>query len=83
MPIRSVGIGQPDRLQRYLAELRTFLEGGDSVIAEALKEPEVAKSVKDLGIDAVGSTPGERATFTKQESGCFGSVIRKVGITIE
>ena len=52
-------------------------------IAEALKEPDVAKTVKDLGIDAVGSTPGDMAKFTKRESERFGSVIRKAGVTIE
>jgi tripartite-type tricarboxylate transporter receptor subunit TctC len=52
-------------------------------IAEVLKEPDVAKTVKDLGIDAVGSTPADMAKFTKHESEVFGGVIRKAGITIE
>jgi tripartite-type tricarboxylate transporter receptor subunit TctC len=54
-----------------------------AAIAEALKEPDVAKSVKDLAIDAVGSTPAEMTTFTKHESEVFGGVIRKAGIVIE
>jgi tripartite-type tricarboxylate transporter receptor subunit TctC len=54
-----------------------------AAVADALKDPEIAKTMKDLGINAVGSTPADMATFTKKESQRFGNVIREAGITIQ
>jgi tripartite-type tricarboxylate transporter receptor subunit TctC len=48
-------------------------------IAEALKEPEVAKALADLSLDAVGSTPAELGSFMKEERERWSKVIRMIG----
>ena len=54
-----------------------------SAIAESLRLPEVQKQLADLGIEAIGSTPAEMATFIAQERERFASVIRSNGISAE
>ena len=48
-------------------------------VAEALKQPEVAKRLSEMNVDAVGSTPAEMAQLMKQESERWGNVIRLAG----
>jgi len=50
-----------------------------AAVAEALKQPDVAKRLTDMNVDAVGSTPAEMAQFMKQESERWGNVIRVTG----
>lgn len=54
-----------------------------AAIAESLRQPEVAKQLAELSIEAIGSTPAEMAQFIAQERERFGSVIRSGGITAE
>jgi tripartite-type tricarboxylate transporter receptor subunit TctC len=50
-----------------------------TAIADALKEPDVAKLLSDSSQDAIGSTPADMVTFMKQERARWGDVIRLVG----
>ena len=50
-----------------------------AAVAEALKQPDVAKRLTEMNVDAVGSTPAEMAIFMKQESERWGNVIRITG----
>lgn len=51
-----------------------------AAIAEALKQPDVAKQLFDMGnIEAVGSTPEEMAQYMRQDSERWGKVIRATG----
>ncbi len=52
-----------------------------ATIAELLKQPDVAKRLLDIDIDAIGSTPGEMAQFMSREREVWGKVIRAAGIT--
>jgi tripartite-type tricarboxylate transporter receptor subunit TctC len=54
-----------------------------TAIADALKQPEVAKRLAGLNIDAGGSTPAEMTQFMKQESERWGSLIRATGMTVK
>lgn len=54
-----------------------------AAVAEALKEPDVAKRLLELSIEPVGSNPAELAEFLKQESGRWGNVIRVTGTVME
>ncbi len=48
-------------------------------VAEALRQPDVAKHLADMSLEGVGSTPAELAQFMKEESKRWGDVIRKSG----
>ncbi len=50
-----------------------------AAVAEALKQPDVAKRLTEMNVDAIGSTPAEMAQFMKQESERWGNVIRVTG----
>ena len=50
-----------------------------SGIGEVVREPEVAKRLTDLSMVPKGSTPGELATFIKEEAERWGNVIRISG----
>jgi tripartite-type tricarboxylate transporter receptor subunit TctC len=52
-----------------------------AVIAEVLKQPDIAKRLTDLSFDPIGSTPEEMAQFMTQERERWGSVIRASGAT--
>jgi tripartite-type tricarboxylate transporter receptor subunit TctC len=52
-------------------------------IAEMLKQPDVAKLLADLSLNAVGDTPAEMAVFLKQESERWGGLIRALGVTMD
>lgn len=54
-----------------------------AAIAEALKQPDVAKRLLDIDIEPIGSTPAEMAQFMRRESEVWGKVIRTAGITSE
>ncbi len=54
-----------------------------AAIAEALKQPDVAKRLTEMNVDAIGSTPAEMVQFTKQDNERWGSVIRSSGMTVE
>ena len=48
-------------------------------IAEALKQPDVAKRLVDMSMEETGSTPGELAQFMREERERWGKVIRASG----
>ena len=50
-----------------------------AAVAEALKQPDFAKRLTDMNVDAVGSTPEQMAQFMKQESERWGNIIRVTG----
>ncbi len=54
-----------------------------NAVAEALKQPDVAKMLLDLNVEVVGSTPAEMAQFMIQEVKRWGNVIRITGTTME
>jgi len=54
-----------------------------AAIAESLKQPDVAKLLTDLGLEAVGDTPAEMAVFLKHESERWGNLIRALGVTMD
>ncbi len=50
-----------------------------SAIAEALKQPDIAKRLADLGLEGVGSTPEQMKVFLREETERYGNVIRSTG----
>ena len=55
-----------------------------AAVADALKQPDVAKRLADMGsIEAVGSTPTEMARFMTQERALWGGLIRAIGATAD
>ena len=54
-----------------------------ATIAEALKQPEIAKRFAGINLEAGGGTPAEMTAFMKQESERWGNVIRATGMTVE
>jgi tripartite-type tricarboxylate transporter receptor subunit TctC len=54
-----------------------------AAVAEVLKSPELAKSMKDMSLEGVGSTPAEMTAFTQRENQRWGGVIRLTGTKIE
>ena len=54
-----------------------------AAIAQTLKQPDVAKRLLGMSVDAIGSTPTEMALFLRQERERWGKVIRATGATAE
>ncbi len=54
-----------------------------AAVAASLKQPDFAKRLADMNVDAVGSTPGEMARFMKEESERWGNIIRITGTKAE
>ena len=54
-----------------------------AAIAQALQQPDVAKRLLGMSVDAIGSTPAEMALFLRQERERWGKVIRATGATAE
>ena len=52
-------------------------------VAHALGEPDVAERAAALGLDLVGTTPGEYAAFQHSEIAKWGEVIRTANIHVE
>lgn len=52
-------------------------------IAEILKQPEVAKQIRDRNAEVAGSTPEEMALLLRRERERWSNVIRAAGITAE
>jgi tripartite-type tricarboxylate transporter receptor subunit TctC len=52
-------------------------------VAHALREPDVAERAAALGLDLVGTTPGEYAAFQHSEIAKWGEVIRTAKIHVE
>ncbi len=52
-------------------------------VAHALRQPDVAERAKTLGLDLVGSTPAQFATFQREEIRKWGDVIRTANIKSE
>lgn len=50
-----------------------------AAIAEAVKQPDVVKRLADMGLETVGSTPGEMAAVMKADRERWGRVIRETG----
>ena len=48
-------------------------------IAEAVRQPEVAKRLGDVGLEAVGSTPAEMGVVMKADRERWGKVVRETG----
>ena len=51
--------------------------------AEALQQPEVAKRLRGMTVDAVGGSPAEMAQFMREERQRWGDVIRVAGVKAE
>ena len=51
-----------------------------AAIADILKQPDVAKTLTDMGASPYGSTPAEMDVFLKQEAERWGSVISSAGV---
>lgn len=54
-----------------------------TAIAEIVRQPEVAKRMRDISTEPIGSTPAEFAQFMKREREVWGNVIRSNGITAD
>jgi len=54
-----------------------------AAIAEALKQPDVAKRLADLSADPIGNSPAEMAAFLKEEAGRWGGIIHSVGVKLD
>ncbi len=54
-----------------------------AAIVEAIREPEVAKRLHGLTLNAIGSTPEEMGTFMRQERERWGGVIRAANVKME
>ncbi len=54
-----------------------------AAIAEALKQPDIAKRLVDLSIEAVGSTPEQMKVFLREETERWGNVIRSSGAKVD
>jgi tripartite-type tricarboxylate transporter receptor subunit TctC len=54
-----------------------------AAIAQTLQQPDVAKRLLGMSVDAVGSTPAEMALFLRQERERWDKVIRATGATAE
>ena len=50
-----------------------------AAIAEVVKQPEVAKRLGDVGLEAVGSTPAEMGVVMKADRERWGKVVRETG----
>ena len=48
-------------------------------VAEVVKQPEVAKRLADVGLEAVGSTPAEMGVVMKADRERWGKVVRETG----
>jgi len=54
-----------------------------AAVAETMKQPEVVKLLRDLSLDAIGSTPAEMALIIRQERERWGKLIRAIGVKAE
>jgi tripartite-type tricarboxylate transporter receptor subunit TctC len=54
-----------------------------AAIAEALKQPEVAKQLRGLNFDLIGSDPAKTAQFMSAERERWGNVIRSLGLVLD
>ena len=54
-----------------------------AAIAQTLQQPDVAKKLLGMSVDAIGSTPAEMALFLRQERERWDKVIRATGATAE
>lgn len=52
-------------------------------IVKALAQPDIRERLATLGFEAIGSTPGEFATFIEAESARYGQIIRDAKIKAE
>lgn len=61
--------GTPDTITKQVSR----------AVADALREPDMVQSLKDLSMEAVGSEPDQMAAFMRQERERWGGIIRKIG----
>ena len=54
-----------------------------AVISDELRQPEMAKKLKDMGVDPVGGSPTQTAAFFKDEALRWSKVIREASIKVE
>lgn len=54
-----------------------------AAVADALKQPDIAKRLEELGVEAIGSSPAQMTQFTKHESERWGNLIRSNGMKID
>jgi tripartite-type tricarboxylate transporter receptor subunit TctC len=59
-----------------------IIERLNKATVDALHQPDVARRLAGLGVDVVGSTPGEFAAYIKTESVKWGDVIKRAGVHI-
>jgi tripartite-type tricarboxylate transporter receptor subunit TctC len=52
-------------------------------IANALRRPDMAKKLKDMGVEPVGGSPTQTAAFFKEEAERWSKVIREANIKID
>ncbi len=72
-----MGLAGPPGMSPQLAERIA------AAVNEAMREPEVAKSLTALTFEPVGSTPAELAQLMRQESERWGAIIRATGVKAE
>jgi tripartite-type tricarboxylate transporter receptor subunit TctC len=54
-----------------------------TTVAEVMKQPDVVKLLRDLSVEAIGSTPAEMAAIIRRESERWGGVVRAIGVKAE
>ncbi len=54
-----------------------------SAVAEAIREPDMAKRLVDMSATAIGDTPAQMADFLRDERQRWGGVIRAAGVKAE
>jgi len=52
-------------------------------MAEALRQPDVAKKLEDLGLEPVGDTPQQFGALIQAESRKWGDIVKKANIRVE
>jgi tripartite-type tricarboxylate transporter receptor subunit TctC len=54
-----------------------------AAVADALRQPDVARTLGKMNVAGIGDTPAEFAKFLHQERSRWGGVIRKLGLRVE
>jgi tripartite-type tricarboxylate transporter receptor subunit TctC len=62
---------------------RAITEQLSAEIAASLKQPPVAKQLRDLNFDLIGSNPDQTAQFLAKERERWGNMIRSLGLVVD
>ena len=54
-----------------------------AAIRDELRQPDMVKRLKDMGVDPVGGSPVQTAVFFKEEAARWSKVIREAGIKVD